>query len=74
MKNLFTNIWKAPASTIAAGLVAAIGVIIAADLDVDNTVIIGLSALGAFLGLFSGPNKPGGGSSGLIPKSLRRIL
>lgn len=57
MKNLFKNIWAAPAATMAAALVAAIGVITAADIEVSKGVIVGLSAVSALLATFSGPNK-----------------
>lgn len=62
MKNLFKNIWQAPASTVAAALVAAIGVATAADIELSKELIVGLSALSAFLAVFSGPNKPTPGS------------
>lgn len=58
MGSLLRNIWEAPAATASAGLVAAIGVITAADLPVHDGWIVGLSAAAAFLALFSGPNTP----------------
>lgn len=57
MKNLFRNIWDAKAATMAGALVASIGVITAADLEVSKGIIVGLSALSALLAVFSGPNK-----------------
>lgn len=57
MKNLFKNIWDAPASTIAGGLVAAIGVAVAADVELPKVAVVSLSAVSAFLAVFDGPNK-----------------
>lgn len=57
MKNLFKNIWQAPASTIAGGMVAAIAVITATDIEVPKYVILALSSVSAFLAVFDGPNK-----------------
>lgn len=59
MKNLFRNIWEAPASTIAGGLVAAIGVSVASDIELPKMVILALSATSAFLAVFDGPNDAG---------------
>jgi hypothetical protein len=55
MKNLFKNIWQAPASTIAGGLVAAIGVAAASDAGWSKETIVTLSTISAFLAVFAGP-------------------
>lgn len=65
MKNLLKNIWDAPSSTIAGGLVAFIGVITATDIEVSKGLIVTLSAVSAFLAVFGGPNK--GGPTGKLP-------
>lgn len=57
MKNLAKNIWEAPAATSAAALVAAIGVITAADIEASKWLIVVLSSASALLATFSGPNK-----------------
>lgn len=59
MKNLIKNIWQAPSSTIAGGLVAAIGIAIASDIEMPKSLIVALSAVSAFLAVFDGPNKGG---------------
>jgi hypothetical protein len=56
MKNLIKNIWEAPSSTISVALTAAIGVIIAGDIDAPPWVFVALAASAAFLGIFGGPN------------------
>lgn len=58
MKQLLLNIWHGKAGTIAAALVAAIGVATAADLDWPKEVIVALASLGAFLAAIAGPTKP----------------
>lgn len=58
MKQLLKNIWNGKAGTIAAGLVAAIGVATAADLDWPKGVIVSLASVAAFLSAISGPTKP----------------
>lgn len=54
MRNLFRNIWEAPGSTIAGAIAASIGVITASGAEVPGWVVIGLSAVSAFLAVFSG--------------------
>ena len=56
MKNLFKNIWNAPASTIAAGICASIAVITANGKSLPEWGMITLLAVAAFLSLFSGKN------------------
>jgi hypothetical protein len=56
MKNLFKNIWDAPAATAGSAFVAALGVIIVADIAAPKWLTLGLAAASAFLSLFSGPN------------------
>jgi hypothetical protein len=57
MKNLFKNIWDAPASTIAGGVVAGIGIVTVSDIELNPYFILCLSAVAAFLAVFDGPNK-----------------
>ena len=57
MKELLANIWNGKSGTIAAAICAAIGVATAADLDWPKGVVVGLAALGAFLGSIAGPTK-----------------
>lgn len=56
MKNLIKNIWQAPAATIAGGITASIGVVIAADIELSKVAMITMLSLSAFLSVFSGPN------------------
>jgi phosphate/sulfate permease len=56
MKNLFKNIWEAPASTAAAAITAALGVFIFADIGMPKESLTVLAALSAGLSLFAGPN------------------
>jgi len=58
MKALIKNIWEAPGATMAGALVAAIGVLTVAEIEVDPWVIVGLAAASAALAVFSGPNTP----------------
>lgn len=58
MKNLLRNIWDAPGATIAGGIIAALGVLTVTDVELPEGVTLSLMALAAFLGVFSGPNKP----------------
>lgn len=57
MKNLFKNIWEAPAATISAALVATLTYAIAADIEWNKWILISLGGTSAFLSTFSGPNK-----------------
>ena len=58
MKNLFKNLWEAPSSTLAAGIIAALGIITTqTEMDLPGWAILTASALAAFLAAFDGPNK-----------------
>ena len=57
MKNLLKNIWEAPASTLAGGIIGALGVVTVADVEMPAWAKVGLMALAAFLAVFDGPNK-----------------
>jgi len=57
MKNLLKNLWEAPASTLAAGIIASLGIVTTqTELDLPGWVILAASALAAFLAAFDGPN------------------
>jgi hypothetical protein len=53
MKNFFSAIWKAPQSTFAGAIVAALAVLTAADVDLPKSWQVGLLAASAFLSVFS---------------------
>lgn len=53
MKALFQNIWKAPASTMAAALVAGLTYVIGADIELSKEVLVSLGATAAVLAAFS---------------------
>lgn len=53
MKNFFSAIWKAPQSTFAGGIVAALAVLTANDVGLPKGWQVGLLAASAFLAIFS---------------------
>lgn len=57
MANLIANIWKAPGSTVAGGLIAALAFIQAAEVEIPAPWLVGLGAVAAFLGAFTGNGK-----------------
>lgn len=56
MKNLFKNIWEAPASSAASAITAALGVFIASDIGIPKWLLVVMAGVSASLALFSGPN------------------
>ena len=57
MKNLFKNLWQAPAATAASALVSGLGVVIATDTVLPKWALLSAAVAAAILSAFSGPSK-----------------